>query len=115
MRKPQLEPTQRCLGAKAKKRRLPPEEHHGELPMLILQREIEVSGGSAAQIGDFAFDPAVGIGSLDVAADLCDEFPDSPDAPRFLRALGWREKQSQLVYRVGARVTASLVAGPVVF
>jgi hypothetical protein len=46
-----------------------------------------------------------------VAANLCDECPDGPDAPRFLRPLGGGEKQSQLVYRV----TASLVAGPVVF
>ncbi len=50
---------QRSLGTKAKKRRLPPEEHDGKLPLLILQREVQVSGGSAAQIGDFAFDPAV--------------------------------------------------------
>jgi hypothetical protein len=50
-----------------------------------------------------------------VAADLCDECPGGPDAPRFLRPLGGREKQSQLVYRVSARVNASLVAVPVVF
>jgi hypothetical protein len=49
-----------------------------------------------------------------VAAYLCDECPNGPDAARFLRPLGG-EKQSQLGCRVSARVTASLVAGPVVF
>ena len=77
---------QSSLGAKAEKRRLPPEKHHGKLTMFILEREIEVSGGGAAQIGYFAFDPAVGIGSLDVAADFCDECADGPDAPRLLLA-----------------------------
>jgi hypothetical protein len=70
------------FGTKAEESRLPSEKNDGKLTLLILQREVNVPGGSAAQIGDFAFDPAVGIYSLDVASDLDKKGTDSPDTAR---------------------------------
>ena len=86
------------FGAKAEKSRLPPEEDDGKLALLILQCEVKVSGGGAAQIGDFALDPAVGIGSLDMATYLGKKGTDRPDTARLWLSLR-REEKSQLLYR----------------
>jgi hypothetical protein len=60
---------------------LPPEKDDRKLTALILECEVDVPGSGAAKVGYFAFDPAVGIGSFDLAAYFRNEGADSPDTP----------------------------------
>jgi hypothetical protein len=72
---------QSSFRTEAEKGGLPPEKNDGKLTAFVLEREVDVSGSRAAQVGYFAFDPAVGIGSLDLAAYFRNEGTDSPDTP----------------------------------
>jgi hypothetical protein len=56
------------------------EKDDGELGVGVLEREVDVAGGSGAVVGDFAFDPDVTVHLLDEFADLADQFTDWPDA-----------------------------------
>ena len=51
-----------------------------------------MSGVGGAEVGDFAFDPGVGVFALDVGADGGDQVADIPDA-----ALGGAESKAELV------------------
>jgi hypothetical protein len=53
----------------------------------LFEGEVEMAGGSGAEVGDFAFNPDVGVAFLDELADLGDEFADGPDAAGGLRPL----------------------------
>jgi len=50
------------------------------LGVSVFEGEVEVSGVGGAEVGDFAFDPGVGIFAFDVRADGGDEVADFPDA-----------------------------------
>ena len=79
-------------GAKAKQARGRAEHDHANLGVAVFQGEIKMAGIGGAEIGDFAFDPGVGIFALDVGADGGDQVANFPDA-----ALGRAEAESHLV------------------
>ena len=87
---------------------MPSEKDNWKLTVFILEREVDVPGSGAAQVGYFAFDPAVGIGSLNMATDFYDERADGPDTTRLLPPFRWKE-QSHLVYGTAARRVAELI------
>ena len=87
---------------------MPSEKDNWKLTVFILEREVDVPGSGAAQVGYFAFDPAVGIGSLDLAAYFRNEGADSPDTARLLLSLR-RKEQSQLVNGGITRLVSELV------
>ena len=68
------------LRAEAEELGLAAEEHDGELGVAVLEGEVDVAGGRGAAVGDFAFDPDVGVVAFDAAADAGDEVADGPDA-----------------------------------
>lgn len=56
------------------------EHDDGELGFAVLEGEIDMAGGGGAAVGDFTFDPEVGIGVFDVLTDVADQGSDGPDA-----------------------------------
>ncbi len=68
-----LRPEAEELGLAAKK-------DDRKLGVAVLQGEVNVAGGRGAAVGDFAGDPEVGIGLLDMLANVGDEVEDGPDA-----------------------------------
>src|SRR5579863_4675822 len=51
--------------AEAKQHGLTAEEDNRELRLGVFEREIEMAGGSGAEVGDFALDPDIGVLALD--------------------------------------------------
>jgi hypothetical protein len=58
--------------AEAQKASLAAEENDRQLRLAILESEVNMARGRRMAVGDLAFDPKVGIGGLDMLADICD-------------------------------------------
>src|SRR5579864_324250 len=56
------------------------EHDHSDLGVAVFQGEVEVSGVGGAKVGNFSYDPGVGIFTLDVSTDSGDQVADLPDA-----------------------------------
>jgi len=50
------------------------------LGVAIFQGEVEMAGFGSAKVGDFAFDPSIGVFAFDVGADCGDQVADFPDS-----------------------------------
>ena len=66
------------LRAEAEKLRLAAEEHNRKLRLAVLQREVNVAGGRGMAVGDLAFDPKIGVGSLDMLSEVVDQGANAP-------------------------------------
>src|SRR5262249_50619061 len=54
-------------------------EHHGaDLGVAVFEREVKVSGLGSAEVGNFSFDPGVGVLALDMRSDGGDQVADFP-------------------------------------
>jgi hypothetical protein len=71
------------------------EENDGELCAGVLEGEVDVTGRRGAAVGDFPFDPEVGVGAFDLLADAVDESGYGPDTARRLFRGGWRRRRSE--------------------
>ena len=91
---------QTILGTEAQQDGLAAEEHNRELGGGILEREVDVAGGSGAVVGDLALDPDVAVFLLDEFADLADQFAHRPDAARGSRLV---EPKAELGAEAGLR------------
>ena len=102
-------------GAEAEELGLAAEEDDGELCVGVLEGEVDVAGGCRAAVGDLAFDPEVGVGRLNLAADAGDEGGDGPDATLGLlgggRRLGLGEEEARLAFGRARRGASSAEAG----
>ena len=61
------------------------EENGGELGFAVFEGEVEGAGAGGAGIGDFTFNPDVGVVAFELAAQGADEFCDGPE----LAGGGW--------------------------
>ena len=81
------EHVQAILDAKAQQHRLTAEEHHGQLRISVLQREVDMAARRGTEVGDFTLDPDVAVLQLDQLAHLAHQLAHRPDAARWARLL----------------------------
>ena len=58
---------------KAEERGLTTEEDNGKLGFAVLEGEVDVAGGCGAAVRDLSLDPEIGVGGLDLLANVGDE------------------------------------------
>ena len=73
---------QAVLRPEAQQQSLAAKQDDGQLRVGIFEREVEVARGRRAIVGDFAFDPHIGILLLDELADAADQLPYRPHVAR---------------------------------
>jgi hypothetical protein len=73
------------FGAEAEELGLAAEEDDGELGVAVFEREVAVTAGGGAPVGDFAFDGDAAVGALDEGADAADELGDGEHLRDVLR------------------------------
>jgi len=76
---------QAVFRTEAEQHGLAPEQHHGQLRVGVLEREVEMTGRSGPEVGDFALDPDVAVFLLHKFANHTDQLAHRPDAARGLR------------------------------
>ena len=79
----------------AQQHRLTAKQHHRQLGIAVLQREVNMTRRGGAVVGDLAFHPHIGVLPLDVVSYLAHQLADPPHPPEVGRR-SLRENQSKL-------------------